>query len=219
MRDETADRLRMARAAEPGAWKAIPTRYGGVQFRSRLEARWAAFFDIAGWRWQYEPIDLDGWIPDFRLCGKIPALVEVKPIDFSECSDTETAFKAVERVALNVILFRDRFRKQHGFLDHEIIVLGLGPGASRETHEGFSYPLLGYMLHEHVTGLEDWSAICAGHEPQLLDYIAVKTHSWRYRVGGENWDNYDHLDFVKYCDVEYQWREAGNLVQWKGPFT
>lgn len=46
---------------------AIPTRYSGVQFRSRLEARWAAFFDIAGWRWQYEPIDLAGWIPDFRL--------------------------------------------------------------------------------------------------------------------------------------------------------
>jgi hypothetical protein len=45
---------------------AIPTRYGGVQFRSRLEARWAAFFDLAGWRWQYEPIDLAGWIPDFR---------------------------------------------------------------------------------------------------------------------------------------------------------
>lgn len=44
---------------------AIPTRYLGIQFRSRLEARWAAFFSLVGWRWRYEPIDLAGYIPDF----------------------------------------------------------------------------------------------------------------------------------------------------------
>jgi hypothetical protein len=52
--------------------KAHPTTYAGVRFRSRLEARWAAFFDLAGWRWEYEPIDLDGWSPDFLVtipCG------------------------------------------------------------------------------------------------------------------------------------------------------
>lgn len=47
--------------------KAIPTVYGGVCFRSRLEARWAAFFDLIEWSWLYEPIDLNGWIPDFQL--------------------------------------------------------------------------------------------------------------------------------------------------------
>lgn len=46
---------------------AIPTMYAGVQFRSRLEARWAAFFDLVGWKWEYEPFDLEGYIPDFRL--------------------------------------------------------------------------------------------------------------------------------------------------------
>jgi hypothetical protein len=58
---------------------AIPTTYNGVNFRSRLEARWAAFFDAAGWRWSYEPVDLDGWIPDFVLHLKEPIYVEVKP--------------------------------------------------------------------------------------------------------------------------------------------
>jgi hypothetical protein len=66
----------------------IPTSYGGVMFRSRLEARWAAFFDMASWKWEYEPIDLDGWLPDFRVVfpcnhsectGKHTLLVEVKP--------------------------------------------------------------------------------------------------------------------------------------------
>lgn len=62
--------------------KAIPTKYAGVQFRSRLEARWAAFFDLIGWVWEYEPFDLNGWAPDFRVVsrkGKV-MLVEVKPI-------------------------------------------------------------------------------------------------------------------------------------------
>lgn len=56
----------------------IPTVYKGIQFRSRLEARWAAMFDLLGWTYQYEPFDLPGWIPDFQL-GRGKLLVEVKP--------------------------------------------------------------------------------------------------------------------------------------------
>jgi hypothetical protein len=59
--------------------KAIETTYRGARFRSRLEARWAAFFDLLGWRWEYEPIDLNGYIPDFILLLHQPVLVEVKP--------------------------------------------------------------------------------------------------------------------------------------------
>lgn len=33
----------------------IETRYAGCRFRSRLEARWAVFFDTVGIPWQYEP--------------------------------------------------------------------------------------------------------------------------------------------------------------------
>lgn len=34
--------------------KAIETTYAGCRFRSRLEARWAVFFDAMGITWQYE---------------------------------------------------------------------------------------------------------------------------------------------------------------------
>lgn len=57
--------------------KSHPTSYNGVNFRSRLEATWAAFFDLAEIPWSYEPIDLDGWVPDFILHNQIA--VEVKP--------------------------------------------------------------------------------------------------------------------------------------------
>ena len=54
--------------------KAIPTEYNGHLFRSRLEARWAVFFDACGVEWEYEPegYDLgDGvrYLPDFLLHG------------------------------------------------------------------------------------------------------------------------------------------------------
>jgi hypothetical protein len=42
-----------------GKYKAIETLYRGYRFRSRLEARWAVFFDVAGIGWQYEPEGFD----------------------------------------------------------------------------------------------------------------------------------------------------------------
>ena len=52
--------------------KAIETEYAGCKFRSRLEARWAVFFDEAGIKWVYEPegfVLKDGtkYLPDFYL--------------------------------------------------------------------------------------------------------------------------------------------------------
>ena len=59
--------------------RGIPTAYAGVRFRSRLEARVAAFFDQLSLSWDYEPsLDLAGWIPDFYVPAW-SALVECKP--------------------------------------------------------------------------------------------------------------------------------------------
>jgi hypothetical protein len=63
--------------------KSIETKYKGILFRSRLEAKWASFFDLLGWKWRYEPADFNGWIPDFAIYGHDCVYVEVKPvIDF-----------------------------------------------------------------------------------------------------------------------------------------
>lgn len=63
------------------AIKAIETQYAGCRFRSRLEARWAVFFDTLGVQWEYEPQGFetpDGpYLPDFYLpVGKV--WVEIK---------------------------------------------------------------------------------------------------------------------------------------------
>jgi hypothetical protein len=66
--------------------KPIETFYKGYRFRSRLEARWAVFFDAVGIRWEYEKEGYnffgacylpDFWLPDLSLWA------EVKPEPFS----------------------------------------------------------------------------------------------------------------------------------------
>jgi len=52
--------------------------YKGYEMRSVAEARWAAFFDICGIGWQYEPINTGTYIPDFLLLGEQPVLIEIK---------------------------------------------------------------------------------------------------------------------------------------------
>ena len=65
--------------------KPIETEYNGYRFRSRLEARWAVFFDAMGIEYDYEPegfVGFDGikYLPDFYLPGEM-LYVEVKGSD------------------------------------------------------------------------------------------------------------------------------------------
>jgi hypothetical protein len=58
---------------EPLTIAAVPTPYRGCLFRSRLEARWAVFFDTLKVPWLYEPqryyVGMSGrtYLPDFYL--------------------------------------------------------------------------------------------------------------------------------------------------------
>ncbi len=68
------------RSSKEISYGAIPTVYKGILMRSRLEARVACFLDAYNLVWDYEPIDLKGYIPDmivempFGIC-----LLECKP--------------------------------------------------------------------------------------------------------------------------------------------
>lgn len=86
--------------------KPIETVYNGYRFRSRLEARWAVFFDAAGIPYEYEPqgfILSDGtkYLPDFYLPW-FKAFVEIKPQSIK--LDEDALAKAEEKCTL---LFTD----------------------------------------------------------------------------------------------------------------
>lgn len=80
--------------------KAIQTEYKGYLFRSRLEARWAVFFDKIGIPWEYEPegLILSGnkyYLPDFYL-PEFHCYFEVKPIHLLK--DNE-GYKAIDKIS------------------------------------------------------------------------------------------------------------------------
>jgi hypothetical protein len=81
--------------------EAIGTIYNGVKFRSKLEARWAVFFDIYGLKWEYEPgtFKLKSGIlycPDFYFPG-LNYYAEIKP---------DIQLSDIENIKLNEFEFR-----------------------------------------------------------------------------------------------------------------
>jgi len=68
----------------------IETNYKGYRFRSRLEARWAVFFEKRGLRWEYEPegfkFEAISYLPDFRVVtGNLTTWYEVKHASSALC--------------------------------------------------------------------------------------------------------------------------------------
>jgi len=163
---------------------AIETRYNGILFRSRLEARWAAMFDLLGWRWTYEPTEFNGWIPDFAIQGKEVVYVEVKP------------FHTFPISVANEL-------DQTG-CEAEILLLGMhGPV---NTHFDRNRPMLGFLRDN---GCWSWAPLgvwddCYGFchdEISFTDRISGKhTGSW-----GDN---------VTVNEALSLWRDACNKTRW-----
>lgn len=64
--------------------------FDDLVFETELHARWAAFFDLAGWEWRANPAPVGNWKPDFRVkfecnhseCGgSHTLLVEIFPTE------------------------------------------------------------------------------------------------------------------------------------------
>jgi len=89
--------------------KAIETAYAGHLFRSRLEARYAVFFNELGVPWVYEPegYDLgDGlwYLPDFYL-PEIDTFIEIKPTGDASDIEKKKCFKLAVGTKKPVVMF------------------------------------------------------------------------------------------------------------------
>jgi hypothetical protein len=172
----------------PQHYSGIPTLYNGVRFRSRLEARWAVFFDAVKWPWTYEPYDLNGYIPDFVLdfdAGQL--LAEVKPgLDFDALRE------AVPK------LERSGWRGEAVILGADLIDGHLGLfGALESSPDGVS----------RAWG-EAWAFFCTScGQVSLLPPFS----SWACRRCGADGGN----AHVGHYEPAEAWAEAGNRVQWR----
>jgi hypothetical protein len=187
---------------------AIPTVYRGRQYRSRLESRWAAFFDLLGWQHEYEPCDLGPWSPDFFLWGRRqndPVFVEVKPIT-TWCR--ETARKMA-----------DTFSPLDGLCPY-LLLLGSQPPdfGSRGDPEDLvgvpdSYGTLGWLGKSQVYEAEWTEALLGTDTSGRIDLLP---NGWGIGFQGEGvlWGG---LVEAVADNSERMWKQAANVVQWKGP--
>jgi hypothetical protein len=175
----------------------IPTIYNGVQFRSRLEARWACFFDLIGWTWEYEPLDLNGWIPDFRLTSDDGHhyLVEIKP-HRELCPDTVKKIESAAPSDVDVWILAD------GLLPAPLSCQSL-IGWSMEAQWA---PLV--LWEEPMSGIHrvSWLSDGSGSMPR-----GQMCNGAVFPVRDEStWMKVNTGETVRL------WKAAGNAVQWKG---
>jgi hypothetical protein len=211
----------------------IPTIYNGVQFRSRLEAKWAAFFDLLGWHWHYEPLDLDGWIPDFLIepfpgdfhpksseyycaqCGHCHG----KGMKHSDCCDHCIRKKSL-LVEVKPILQRDaaiteKIERALGTsadkavlyddLNFDALLVGLFPRTICGT-----IMRIGWLMSDAWQGsvLID---INAEHDGSRYD-ISAEVQIFGGRLSG--WRDGGHLPTSDPKNIDALWKRAGNAVQW-----
>jgi hypothetical protein len=177
---------------------AHPTQYRGIQFRSRLEATWAAMFDELRWPWEYEPLELPGYIPDFVLRFTEPILVEVKP------AVTEADLTAVA-VDLEPII--------RGGWSGEALLLGIGPYDTTQAMDGLTIGLLGERWDDEggrvVLAWGDGRLFRCGACHKLSVMHAIQSYHCRVcGVNDHHWGDSAVEEFHRH------WADAKKAVQW-----
>lgn len=182
---------------------AIPTHYKGIRFRSRLEAKWAVFFDLCGWDWHYEPFDANGWIPDFVIVGKRgPILVEIKPTAFFQAAVAEKAERAVVGTP---------------WYGNELLLLGLGPFRLRTPYGSVGdYRMLGWLGEAWPDPQQpewNWAEAPLGVWTANHGFCHSES-SYGDRISGEHTGNWGHESGDA---IDRMWGSASNTAQWKAP--
>jgi hypothetical protein len=187
---------------------ALPTLYRGRMYRSRLEARWAAFFDRLGWAYEYEPFDLGSWSPDFLLTEQ-NVLVEVKPLTEFDQSVANKMLDAAEEA---------RFPESGD---------GCGLFLTRVApHDDGLAISLGWLCSQHAPNVMT-SEFCEAHavwrpntrEPLMIADAVSSNKDAAWTMGGayrpmDNPSSFFGWIFYKPYLMGL-WAEASNAVQWE----
>ena len=174
----------------------IRTVVDGIAYRSRTEARWALFFKALEIDFEYEPCDLDGWIPDFALLGVVNVYVEVK----SDLSRREL-LRHVPKIARAT--------------DRETLLVGARPYLWDS--DEFSGCALGLIVH-----IDDaWSQLGQVSDAIIsqcrscskVGYFSA-TGSYQIRTCGHH-DGDHHLNPCTTESVQALWNATQKRTQWK----
>tara|TARA_Y100000310_G_scaffold293601_1_gene323286 strand:- start:9 stop:605 length:597 start_codon:yes stop_codon:yes gene_type:complete len=195
--------------------KAIPTTHKGIDFRSKLEARWYIFMKSLGWNIEYEPHieGLNGWLPDFLIIGNgTKILVEVKPFNTLKDFTSQYSREATDKIE------NSKFYKIKNI--DAVILVGASLNLSIASCSDGNAFIGGRIFHPHspneydsreyyedsfvyINGLDRFKIGICDEECDFKDMIN-KVHDGTYYLSEEN------KDFIEIC-----WNKAGSKLQWK----
>lgn len=196
--------------------RGIKTTYSRTNFRSRLEARWAMLFDGIGWKWEYEPYDLDGYIPDFLIMGERSFLVEVKP---------HSTYAELARVAECAPIPDGD--------EHPLLVVGVNPQIVTTEHDSTCHPTGWAVAGALTQWTSDWKidpvtdrevigergehVVDAGVWARCTKCLSPGVYHAQMGYMLHPCDHYDgdhYLGELPTRVLEHNWEDARNLTQW-----
>lgn len=187
---------------------AIPTNYDDEWYRSKLEAKWAAFFKIIGWPFEYEPGFLKGYIPDFVIHfphGDL--LVEVKPIEMESEDIRNIRFSPVAAEAIKKI-------NNSGWIGEALLV-----GTKPYSINNVFFPTVGIFYENFIPSSYSLYEGYGWGRGLLIRCLKCKkislTHfegNWHCRFNGCQ-DGNRH--WSAYPEIRDDWSQAVKNIQWK----
>ena len=189
--------------------KPIPTKIDGIQFRSKLEARWYLFMKRLQWRIEYEPQELpeiNGWIPDFMIIGKDrKILVDVKPIySTDDWNENHPSYKKILESGIKNTKY-------------ELLILGasfdLGGNAFGVLYEHPEYPKDLIESKDYYCDPFPNSPVVFTSYGFQIGFLPAE-FSWECRITGEGGKIYLYEGNDKYKRLEEVWNECGSQLQW-----
>ena len=183
----------------------------GLQFRSRLEAQWSYVFTELNWNWEYEPYDLNGYIPDFIVvfANGNELLIEVKSI--MNVWDKEKECKAyIDKI------FNSGWQKM-------FMIVGANVGLGKYSANGGDGVSLGIVGGSHDDVDDDgriWTL------PYPVIELNNSDNSWSIISDDSDRDGYDlglnngeQIYSNRHDDTpaifQQIWTKSKNMTQWK----
>ena len=188
-----------------------------VVFRSRIEAKWAHIFEMLGWDWEYEPIDLNGYIPDFILNGEVPILVEIKG-ELDIWSTFETHRNKIEASGWtgNYMILGATYEKKFAIVEHDGDIMDDGVNIGICGIIGDDTHWRGWRRNGHSVSVSkallSRRIYCTGEVEYMISNRG-STHLCR----NFNLLRQASVNNLTVAIFDKMWVKAGNLVQWKAP--
>ena len=190
--------------------KPIPIKIEGIQFRSKLEAKWYLFMKRLQWRIEYEPQELpeiNGWIPDFMIMGKDKKiLVDVKPIySVDDWNKNHPSYKKILESGIKNTKY-------------ELLILGasfnLGGSVFGILYEHPDYPKDLIEATDYYCDPFPDSSVVFTSDGFQFGFLPTD-FSWDCRITGKGGKIYLYEGDDNYNRLEKIWNECGSKLQWK----